>query len=619
MQASMPVVRQDFQSGDHRLARLLGSPIYESWLRCLDQNIPMDGPVNYDFLSTDGLKDALYEWKPLIESSGRHLDALHHSISGSGWSVLFTDRHCQAIRVYQSKNISEPRIMQAFRQGAKLSELQIGTSAMSCAISTQQFVRVTGEEHYRSVHRNFNCAAVPVFDHLGQVCGTVDITNESPISDINAYLQLETCARRIQTDLIRSIPDAIVLELEAENQPVGFENLVLALSYDQRVVGANQIANRFLRLDLKAGHYHFDELFDDDFSVLFDKGMLKGHQFALRLIGGINLQARVLDIPGLSDSSPMKQVPSSQSVSADPAQRFYGDQRIQTSVTRSLKMIERLPVLLSGESGVGKEVVAREIHERSNATGGPFISLNCASIPETLIESELFGYERGAFTGANREGRTGKIQQANGGTLFLDEIGDMPVALQTRLLRVLETREVEKLGSTESQQVSFQLICATHKDLPKAIDAGEFRQDLFYRINGFELRIPALRDRTDIAGLANYILQEISNGQRAFTPEAMEVINAYRWPGNVRELRSAIVYADTMAEQGLPVCVDDLPESIAVTANTERPAIGHSGSLNRVYDQAISQALELCDGNMTRAAKHLGISRATLYRKLSKS
>ncbi|MDG6096276.1 sigma-54-dependent Fis family transcriptional regulator [Alteromonas sp. ZYF713] len=621
MHASMSLVRQEFQNGDHTLASVLETPVYESWLRCLAHNLPMDGPVDYDFMSTDQLKDVLPRWQPLINSSRRHLDALHKSISGAGWSVLFTDQQCNALRVYQSKDVTEQRIVQAFRQGAKLSESHIGTTAMSCALAAKRFVRVCGEEHYRSAHRNFNCAAVPVFDAIGRVCGTVDITNESPLADVGAYYLLEACARNIQIELIRAIPDAIVVELRAGHQPVGADHLVLAFSYDQQLVGANYIAQRFLRLDLQHQQVQFNDLFVDSFSTLFDKGLLKGYPFSLTLLGGISLQTEVLDLPGQSGPSVQVSTTVDKMIVQSPA-RDYGDSRIQTSVDKSLRVIGRLPVLLLGESGVGKEVIARELHDNSSAASGAFICLNCASIPETLIESELFGYEKGAFTGANRDGRIGKIQQANGGTLFLDEIGDMPIALQTRLLRVLETREVERLGSAKPLPVDFQLICATNKDLAASIDSGDFRQDLFYRINGYEVRIPPLRERPDIQGLAKRILHDVSNGTREFSLAALEFIAAYHWPGNVRELRNAIVYADTLAESDTLIDLEDLPDNLQHQMNNQAQlplAETNSGLINEVYEKTIRQAIDLCGGNVTQAAKKLGISRATLYRRIAKT
>lgn len=353
------------------------------------------------------------------------------------------------------------------------------------------------------------------------------------------------------------------------------------------------------------------------------KGCSKNKAFNIDLTGGIILQARVINVPGHEQERLMSipdfevsndQTPETLSPEKEP---YFGDPSIDVDVKNGLKMIGRLPVLILGESGVGKEVVARYLHEHSTASNGELVSLNCASIPESLIESELFGYQGGAFTGASREGRVGKIQQASGGTLFLDEIGDMPVALQTRLLRVLETREVVRLGGSRPEIVQFQLICATHKELPDAISSGTFRQDLFYRISGYEITIKPLRERSDIAGLSERILAVESKGKRSFSQAALNGIARYAWPGNVRELRNAIIYADTLADTGWMIEPKDLPMGISC----ETPVGDYqesNGAIRATCDEMITDAIERFEGNLTKTAKYLGIARSTLYRKMEK-
>jgi transcriptional regulator of acetoin/glycerol metabolism len=620
MMFNMSLARRDFFNGDSTLARRLDRPVYDSWQRCLANQQPMDGDVEYGFLSDGHLKDCLLFQRPLLDSSQPHLEALYRSISGAGWSVLFTDAHCNALKVFQTKNLAERRIMQAFRQGAVLSEERIGTSAMSCAIASRRLVSVFGEEHYKTFHRNFNCVAVPVFDPLGEVCGSIDLTNEAPQRDPSAFYLLESCAQNIQAELIRAMPDAIVIDLQLGGGRLINEHIILAFGYDQRLIGANQVAQRFFNLDLRRQRVDFNSLFEDDFALLFDKGVLKNEPFDLTLATGIQVLGRVLNFSdqerGIATSLTDRKIDAGPSECPAPC---FGDRAIHEAVQRGLKAVSRLPILLLGESGVGKEVVARYIHQASPGRKGAFVSLNCAAIPESLIESELFGYERGAFTGANREGRTGKVQQANGGTLFLDEIGDMPATLQTRLLRVLETREVVRLGASEAEQVNFQLICATHRNLPEAIQSGVFRQDLFYRINGYEVEIPALRDRENIADVATAILTEVSQGKRRFSGDALAAIAEYTWPGNVRELRNAIVFADTLADPGEPLQLADFPQEMVRSVRQARSQERKDkGVLESRSDEVILEALERCGGNKTRAADYLGIGRATLYRRMMK-
>jgi transcriptional regulator with PAS, ATPase and Fis domain len=277
-------------------------------------------------------------------------------------------------------------------------------------------------------------------------------------------------------------------------------------------------------------------------------------------------------------------------------------------------------LLIQGESGTGKELLARAIHQSSKRKNNAFIAINCGAIPESLLESELFGYEEGSFTGARRGGKLGKFELAHNGTVFLDEIGDMPLHLQVKLLRVLQEKRVEKIGSTRSTPIDVRVITATHRDLEKMVASGEFREDLYYRLNVIPLSIPSLRERKeDIPLLTQHYLDYYSGvlGKHVagMTPDAAAILSRYSWPGNVRELANVIEYAVTMTT-GEYISSEVLPKRIKIEQKIEVP----SGSLNlKVLErEAITKALEeaVAQGNKDNAAKILGISRATLYRKI---
>jgi transcriptional regulator of acetoin/glycerol metabolism len=299
-------------------------------------------------------------------------------------------------------------------------------------------------------------------------------------------------------------------------------------------------------------------------------------------------------------------------------------------------------VLIQGPTGSGKEAFAHAMHLASGRAGRPFIAVNCAAIPETLIESELFGYKPGAFTGARREGLRGRIVQSSGGTLFLDEIGDMPLALQSRLLRVLEEREVVPLGSEGPIAVDLHVLAASHRNLREMIARGAFREDLYYRLNGITLELPALRERTDKERLIQLALAaETGNGRpAAIERDSLERLLTYSWPGNIRELRNVIRTALAICEGGV-VRAMDLPREIrdGETLHEERPdsvsgrlplplpaAAGVSlddpmPSCNRLQAAeraALLRAMEELHGNMSRVAAELGVSRNTLYRKIKR-
>ena len=283
-------------------------------------------------------------------------------------------------------------------------------------------------------------------------------------------------------------------------------------------------------------------------------------------------------------------------------------------------------VLIVGESGVGKEVIANTIHARSRRAGQPVVKLNCAAFPQTMIEGELFGYAKGAFTGATHD-FSGMIAAANGGTLFLDEISDMPADLQTRFLRVLQEREYRPLGSTQTMKADFRAIASTNRPIAQALAENRMRSDLYYRLNTFQIEVPPLRKRKEdipplIAQFVKQFSQQLGKPEPDISPDAFQKLLDYSWPGNVRELQNAIEYAVVLARQGL-IDVKELPAEIQLPTalqQTELGALPRSGvqSLDDVERNAILQALAECRGNKKKAAELLGIQRPTLYNKMKR-
>lgn len=295
-----------------------------------------------------------------------------------------------------------------------------------------------------------------------------------------------------------------------------------------------------------------------------------------------------------------------------------------------------ITVLLTGETGTGKELFAHSLHDLSDRADKPFVSVNVAAIPETLMESEFFGVASGAFTGAKKEGRPGKIEVAGDGTLFLDEVGDMPLALQSKLLRVLQEREFERVGSNQVQTTQVRIVAATSRNLEQMVADGSFRPDLYYRLNAMPIRLPALRERLDdVDALGERILDDCCSRlgvlPKSLTDEAVRLLKTYRWPGNVRELYNvlerACILNETLshidAAQLLPM-IQTLPKTNAMdrhsaqSQDAEPPETGLTLKQRLKIEEAriIQETLQLCDGNRTEAAKRLGLSRAALYNKL---
>jgi DNA-binding NtrC family response regulator len=298
-------------------------------------------------------------------------------------------------------------------------------------------------------------------------------------------------------------------------------------------------------------------------------------------------------------------------------------------------------VLIRGESGTGKELVARALYQHSARARGPFIVINCVAIPESLLESELFGYEKGAFTGAVSR-HVGKIEQADGGTIFLDEIGDMPLSIQAKILRLLQERSVERLGGRREIPVDVRILAATNRDLEAAVEKGRFREDLYYRLNVVTLSLPPLRERLeDVQLLADYFLaraaREMGVRDPGLTPEARTLLAAHAWPGNVRELANAMEKC-LIFSRGRPISPEDVVQHVTGGARPEvreqpadqalqawvrrrlgqRPGAALAGMVEQVERLAVAEALRLAEGNRSRAAKLLGVSRPTLLSRIDK-
>lgn len=283
-------------------------------------------------------------------------------------------------------------------------------------------------------------------------------------------------------------------------------------------------------------------------------------------------------------------------------------------------------ILLLGESGTGKELFAHSIHNASPRSNYPLIKVNCASIPTELLESELFGYEAGAFTGASKNGKPGKFELADNSTIFLDEIGDLPLAMQAKLLRALQEKEIERIGGTKSKKLDVRIIAATNKNLDQMIKDKLFREDLFYRLNVIRITIPSLRERQgDIPTLTNYLIKKLSKEMDRFvtgiSEDAMRLLVSYDWPGNIRELENAIERAINLVNKEAVINVAHLPFYIR-EQNSELAGMVSGEGLRDLVAQLeikeIKNALEVCDNNKQQAAKHLGISRTNLYEKMAK-
>ena len=474
------------------------------------------------------------------------------------------------------------------------------------------------------------------------MAGAIDISGDERASHMHALGLASSAARLIENNWLKArYRDAVRVHLHsaAEGLDTPAEGIVV-LSESGTLLGANQEAIRALRLaphDFLA--LQLETRLQQRLALLLARTGLEPH--AVRLPDGRRMFLRVVRPTPRTPARTVVPEPSGDALAATDT----GDAQWRLATQQVRRILEKpIGLLIQGESGVGKEVFARACHDSGPRRGRPFVAVNCAAIPESLIEAELFGYAPGAYTGAQKGGSLGRIREAEGGTLFLDEIGDMPLLLQTRLLRVLQEKKVTPLGGTPVP-VDFALVSATHCVLADAVADGRFRSDLYYRLNGFSVKLPALRERDDFDALTTRMLAQWDDSGVRIAPDLLAVLRAYAWPGNLRQLASVLQTACALRDPAHEPAIDwqhlasDLRDALARAAARIQPSgkaaetrgsasLGQAGAapgaappaaLRKIARQAIAQALADGGGNVSEAARRLGISRQTIYRHLKKT
>ena len=609
---------------DERLAR--------SWQRSMDSGLLPTGRLGGpDNLEQSALRQLRGNHQELLAHSRPVMEYLFEQVRDSQSVVVLASPCGTLVDTCGDAFFLGKAERVALTSGASWHEKQRGTNAIGTALAEMAPVAVHGAEHFLERNGFLTCAAAPILSATGQLLGILDISSEHSRGNPHTLGLVSTAAHMIENRLLVSASQRhLRLHLHTHAEGIGTvaEGIVL-VSEDGWVVGGNRSALALLRLSVaQLGTVALDQVLNAGLEDLLTRHHRRPDApLPLRRHDGALLFAQLVpDKRTVRTATP----PPSPSLTVAPrdalAQLDTGDAQWRAAAGKTRRVLDKpIPLLIQGESGVGKERFARAAHQSGPRSSGPFVAVNCAAIPESLIESELFGYTAGAFTGGRREGRAGLLRAAHGGTLFLDEIGDMPLALQTRLLRVLQERQVVPLGSGQPVDVDFALICASNRNLREEAEQGRFRADLYYRINGLSVVLPALRERTDFEALCLQMLQAIEPGRVVrLSAEVMATLQMYRWPGNLRQcdsvLRTACAMLDIHEEviewQHLP---DDFQREIeraerfcAPPASARAPQ-----NLDELSQSAIQHALENCRGNVSHAARLLGISRQTLYRKLA--
>jgi transcriptional regulator of acetoin/glycerol metabolism len=567
-------------------------------------------------LNAAQLQDRREAARLLLASAQPELDALAEHAIGHGCVVIVTDSAGVILEEIGSPDFLPKAQRVALLPGVDWSEQQCGTNAIGTVLIERQPLAVLGGEHFLSGHGGLGCAAAPIFTGRGEIAGVLDISGDAIRIDGHTLGMVRMASQQIEHRMMLAQSTGDTVRFHANAGVLGSSREGLMTVVDGQVVAANRIALGLLRL-------HWRSVLDQPVELLLGRGWRTSGSDAssLTLPGG---QQIVISRHRASAGQTRSQVGHARAKAVAYHHEVAEDQSLAKAFRQAVKVLDAgVAVLVTGETGVGKEVFTRRLHAASQRHAGPLVIVNCAALPESLIEAELFGYDEGAFTGARRQGAMGRIREAHGGTLMLDEIGDMPLLLQTRLLRVLEDKTVMPLGAGRAAPVDFQLVCATHCDLVALSASGDFRPDLMFRVNGYEARLPSLRDRADKGDLILQRLAELGGNIRRITlsPEALAALQAYPWPGNIRELVGLLRTVVALAGDDSEITTDDLPKRFShptalIDSNGEMAASTDSKPLADVAQQEIRNALKESDGNVAQAATRLGVHRSTVYRHL---
>lgn len=581
-----------------------------SWQRCQGAGLNPAAIPDELRLNTAALDERRQRHGRLLQAVEHSALPLFNQLMGRTQSrLILSDPQGFVLQHWGVSRYSQKLANIALDTGVNWLEQYKGTNAIAAALSERQCVSVIGEQHFIKSHRFMSCTASPLFSPDGELLGALDITSEQQIHTPKTAILVSSLAQQLELALLCRLPGAAVrLDLAPQQALLhsGWQG-VLVLDLDGRVLGANPMARQLLK-GINLGQIH---------QALSPQVLSRGSG---RLQQGLVFRTQALEQP--QHTKPVVRASQSRESQSRESSAAFKEPRLEQAWQQARKVLARnIPLLILGETGVGKEQFVKQLHVQSSRHQQPFVAVNCAAIPAELVESELFGYQAGAFTGASRQGYVGKIRQAHQGSLFLDEIGEMPLAAQSRLLRVLQEREVVPIGSNQAHSVDIQVIAATHMDLPALVQQGAFRADLYYRLNGLQVTLPALRQRSDLRRLIHKLHQRYRIRPQSLCPVLEQQLLQYHWPGNLRELDNLMQVACLMAEESPELNWHTLPESLQQTLGAAEemvtglaPAPGNN--LHRQMQMQIRDTWLACNGNVSEAARRLGISRNTLYRKL---
>jgi len=619
--------------------------IKESWQRCEHYGLSHSSQPELQRLAQSDQNSLDEEYHRLIKTTGTEVLPYYENIlSNTHCLILLTDNQGHALNSWGDKRFLASSHKALFEKGIDWKERKNGTNAIGTALACGEAVQIQQDDHFLKANRFMIGSAAPIYDVNRTLLGVLDISSDAYLPQSHTLGMVKLMSQSIENRLIISTfgDEHFILTFNTN-----FDNLdsqwsgIIVFNEAGTIISANRRAETLLCHDLALAN--IVDIFDIPIQKL--KNQLPNLPFAFRALDKYQMHG-FLKAPIKNEIQAVDfrhKSPSSYDADIIPLEQFgFGDEKISRCIEQAERVIDKdIPILIHGETGVGKEVFVKGLHQSSQRKNHQLVAVNCAAIPSDLVESELFGYEKGAFTGASSKGAIGFIRKAHKGTLFLDEIGEMPLSVQSRLLRVLQERKVTPLGSTENYHVDIKLISATNRSLRKDVESGQFRQDLYYRVSGLNLELPPLRERTDRKQLFHQINSLYSShaSNERLPPEIVALFEQHPWPGNIRQLVSVIQIAQAMSDDE-PIQTQHLPDdffedlkqnkideycaisnkTVQIEQTTEQ-VIEHA----TVADKAAAESAELlriyneCKGNISKTAKALAISRNTLYKRLKEA
>lgn len=631
--------------------------IYESWKRSKAHHVP-PFDVKAKRLSGKELRQTLDRSQSLIRAAHSYIQHLYSFVKGTNFVLALTDAEGYVLDLLGDDDMIQARTKKSgLTVGCCRSEEYAGTNGIGTCLMVGKPIQVWACEHYIQPHHGYVCSAAPIRNVHGEIIGCLDVVGPIGLPHNHTLAMVSASADGIEKELkmvdayerISIVNSQMASAIQAiDSGMIMFNNMGMIVQYNKR---ACQVLNLTPEMLDKANIANIIDLHNSTFNPFemtrnvqnIEVSLLTCKQERISLSLSMSIIKNDLDqqLGTVLVINELKKIHTLvNQLSGFTATYTFDSILGQSPSICSVKDMakaaaqSRSNVLILGESGTGKELIAQAIHNASDRSSGPFIAINCGSLPKGLIESELFGYERGAFTGANKEGHPGKFELAHGGTIFLDEIGDMPLELQASLLRVLQSKEIVRIGGKQKKEIDVRIMAATNVNLLESVQKKEFRDDLYYRLNVLSIEVPPLRERkTDITLLADHFIASISHilGKHidGIEEEAQEILSAYNWPGNIRELENVIERAvnltahTTIGKNELPpsivhaVQTPDAPSrqgqlSAQSSENNSDPSAG-----NRSY-QLLIEALAAERGNVSKTSERLGIPKRTLYRRIKR-